>query len=73
MPSVVLVVIAVLALVLVLSLVRRTRRAPYAERPSFGADVRAARAAKAAADQAIIARQGGQGMNQGGVGGGMGP
>ena len=32
-----------------------------------------ARAAKLAADQAVIHRQGGQGAGQGGVGGGMGP
>jgi hypothetical protein len=35
--------------------------------------VREAHAAKAATDQAVIARQAGQGGGQGGVGGGFGP
>jgi len=58
----VLIVLAVIALVLLLG--RRLR--------GGGSSDPAVRAQKAAADQAVIHRQGGQGMGQGGVGGGMG-
>ena len=58
----VLIVLAVLAVVVLLA--RRLRGA--------GSSDPAVRAQKAAADQAVITRQGGQGMGQGGVGGGMG-
>lgn len=47
---------------------RLRRRRPGAT----GTDLRDARAAKLAADQAVIGRQGGQGMGSGGVGGGLG-
>ena len=58
----VLIVLAVLGLVF---LVGRRLRGPGSTDP-------AARAQKLAADAAVISRQGGQGMGQGGFGGGMG-
>lgn len=64
--------VAVLALAALLMMFLRRKRSSSHAAHGPGADVRGARAAKAAADQAIITRQGGQGMNQGGVGGGMG-
>ena len=70
MLKVLFVVVAVLALAVVLGLLsnRRASSEPHLS-SSEGRD---ARAAKAKADQAVIARQGGQGAGQGGVGGGMG-
>lgn len=64
--------VVVLALAAVLTVLLRRKRPSSHAAHSRGVDVRGARAAKAAADQAVITRQGGQGMNQGGVGGGMG-
>ena len=57
--------LVVLALVAVVVLLARRLRGPGSSSPE-------ARAHKLAAEQAVIARQGGQGMGQGGVGGGMG-
>ena len=63
--------LVVLALIAVVVLVARALRS----RASSAADPAArgrARSEKLAADQAVIGRQGGQGMNQGGAGGGFG-
>lgn len=65
-----LVVVLALAIAVVVGL-RRNRRANLRAHGS-SADVRDAGAAKSAAEQAVITRQGGQGAGQGGVGGGMG-
>ena len=63
-----LLLVAVIAVVLlVVALVRSRGKAQHLHGSTADA-----RAAKAAADQAVIGRQGGQGMGQGGVGGGMG-
>ena len=64
-------ILVLLALIVVVVLVVRALRA----RSSYSGDPaahRAARLNKLAADQAVIARQGGQGAGQGGLGGGMG-
>jgi hypothetical protein len=63
----ILIVLALGALAFVL--VRALRSRPVGAHGGAGSE---ARAAKLAAEQAVIARQGGQGAGQGGVGGGMG-
>ena len=63
----VLLVLLVLGVLVVLGVIATRRRGAAHPGPSSDA-----RAAKLAADQAVIQRQGGQGMGQGGVGGGMG-
>ena len=67
-----LVVLAVVGAVLLAALVVALRRRGPGAHPAVGPGLREARAAKAAADRAVIARQGGQGLHHGGVGGGMG-
>jgi hypothetical protein len=65
-------VLLVIALIVAVVLVARALRS----RTSYAGDPaaqRAARLSKQAADQAVIARQGGQGAGQSGFGGGMGP
>jgi uncharacterized protein YpmB len=62
-----LVLLAVIAVVVVLARALRSRSGA-----AHAHDVQESRAAKLAAEQATIARQGGQGMGQGGTGGGMG-
>ena len=59
------------AILVVVMLVARTLRSRPSS-PDAGASQDAARAGKLAADTAHISRQGGQGMNQGGMGGGFG-
>ena len=63
-----LVVCALIAVVVLLMRALRSRSSASGDPAAH----RAARTNKLAADQAIIARQGGQGAGQGGVGGGMG-
>jgi hypothetical protein len=64
-------VLLLLAVLCVAALVVRALRSRTSSSGDPAAHARA-RAHKAAAEQAIIGRQGGQGAGQGGVGGGMG-
>jgi hypothetical protein len=64
-----LLLIAIVVVVVVIARVLRSR----SHREDDPAAHRRTHPGKLAADQTHIARQGGQGMHQGGVGGGMGP
>ena len=56
--------LAALALAALLVVLLRRKRPNYHAAHRTGADVQGARAAKAAADRVVIARQGAHGMNQ---------